>query len=79
MTSSPTERKGPSAHQRRARIIAQLHEQSNASVSNQFASHKVSFDLKVSNSQSRRALYWGLVAAVVAMISVTVCWRQIVG
>jgi hypothetical protein len=79
MTSLPTQRKRPTAHERRARIIAQLQQQSNASVSNLFARHKVSFELKESNSQSRRALYWGLVATAVAMISVAVCWRQIVG
>jgi hypothetical protein len=77
--NSPEQRKRPCAYERRARIIEQLHEQSNASVSDLVARHKAASEVGERTDLGRRVLYWGLIAAAMAMISVTACWRQIVG
>jgi hypothetical protein len=75
----PTQRKRPTARERRARIITQLHEQSNASVIDLFAHHKAAGKVSEMTEQSRRLLYWGLIAVAIAMIGVAAFWRQIVG
>jgi hypothetical protein len=77
--AKPIQRRRPTARERRARIITQLHEQSNASVGDLFAHHQAAGEVSEMTEQSRRILYWGLIAVAIAMISLAACWRQIVG
>jgi hypothetical protein len=79
MPKSPTRGKRPNGHRRRARIIAQLHEQSNANVIDLFAREKAHRGVRDTTVWRRRVSYCGLAAVVIGMISVAAYWRRIVG